>query len=158
MYLPLSIKTFFLVILIGSFGCAHKFLLSPKDAVTVSDIVKVSGVNLVDKKRKFSVKTNIKNLSDKYLLIRLHDIECYKGNIRGTIQHAFFGAGERYIDFQPYQSKSFNFLCHFSGAKIPLGKNYKFVFTRIFDNPTKEGRLPGKTLAKNVTWNIKYRE
>jgi len=135
---------------------SHKFLLTPKDAVTIDKIVRVSGVTLVDKKSKYSVKTNIKNLSNKYLLIRLHDIECYKGGIQGTIQHAFFGAGERYIDFQPYQSKSFNFLCYFRGAKLPLGKDYKFVFTRVFDNPTREGRLPGETLAKNVTWNIRY--
>lgn len=145
------------ILFVGS-GCAHKFLLSVDDQVTVENVVRVTGTLLVDKERKFNVKTSIHNLSDQGILIRLSDIACYKGEHQGVVQHSFFGIGERYMDFAAHQTKNFNLLCYFGGADIPYGPDYRFVIRSIHSNPSGDGRTAGDEIAKNITWDIKYRE
>lgn len=150
-------RILFLALITNAFACSHKMGLSDSDTVLIENTIKVSGSVLVDKKRKFNTKMFIENVTDRFLLLQLNSIKCFKGEVQGTIQHAFFGAGERLIDLAPGQMKSFNMLCYFGGRSLPLGSDYRYVF-KVWDNPSKDRRTPDKLLVDDGEWVIKFRD
>lgn len=140
---------FWMIFFAALFGCSKKFDLSPTDVVEKDKTIQIQGLKIVDKGKKYNLRVNIKNLTQKDILLMLNDFRCKRGGIDGRVEHAFFGAGERLMEFAPQQIKEFNFVCILP-YKIVSG-DYELTLIRGFDNPSRDRRTPGKEIVKNVS-------
>jgi len=122
-----------------------------------STIIKREGVfsawttTLHDKGDKFDFKLNVRNDSDKTLLVLLHDIHCARGERPGVIKHAFFGAGERDIDLKPGQTKDLGLVCEIGGK---FHGDFSIKIASVYDNPSNDGTTAGEKVADNI--EIRY--
>jgi len=130
---------------------AKKYINVSQNKVTVKDIVAVWGSWIKEKGPKYDVNFHISNISEKFFIIMLHDLRCFKGDRPGTLMHTFFNTGERTIDFLPNETKSFKFVCRIGSQST--GK-YKISIMRIYENPNRDGKQLGKIIAKDIDWVI----
>ncbi|MCP5470444.1 MAG: hypothetical protein H7A36_08085 [Chlamydiales bacterium] len=104
-----------------------------------------------DKKVKYDVEVVMTNESEKARIVMLPDIHCFKGDTRGILKHTFFNTGERTIDFQPGENKSFKMVCNHSA---PVEGAFRLLVTEIYDNPEMDGATKGKIVGKNLEWTF----
>ncbi len=102
-----------------------------------------------EKGKKFDLRIVLDNKSDTGLIIMLHDLRCYKGNMKGKIAHTFFNTGERTIDLKAGEVKQFNAVCKLGVKKEGV---YKLLVRRVYENPSEDGKTKGKVLLKNLVW------
>jgi hypothetical protein len=124
------------------------------EAVSKPGVIKVTAKELNDKikRKKFDMLVQFENLSNKSQVVFLGEMQCFKGENRGALNHAFFGAGERTIDLKPGQFKEFRFVCTFSQA-VPNG-DFTLVIGRVFSNPNEDGKTTGEELVKGLRIKI----
>jgi hypothetical protein len=144
--LLLGIVCLSLAFLTGGCG-AKKVKLSEGKAVKSG--VEVWANWLKDKGKKFDVQFNIHNASKRDVIIRLSDMSCSRGNDLGRLEHTFFNTGERNIDIRVNQLKTFNMVCTY-GEKAK--GDYKILISRIYDNPSSNGKDSGEVLATDLVW------
>ena len=143
-----KVTLFMFITLFTSMVFAGRAIELQKKAVTKANISAwVSKVK--DKGKKFDFTFHLKNKGEKFVIVMLHDITCYRGKKGGVVKHTFFNTGERTIDLMPNQLKKFKMLCKI-GEKSQ-GK-YKIVVKSIYSNPSRDGKHTGKEVAKNLTW------
>lgn len=103
-----------------------------------------------DKGSKFDIRLTLRNERDEEgVIVYLHDINCYKGALKGEAKHTFFNTGERTMDFKPGEAKSFNLVCRVGSETTgPMRIN----IARVYENPSNDGKTAGKIIAKNIDW------
>lgn len=132
-------------------GCGGgKVTLAPEQTTMKKDGLITMNVEWVkDKKKKYDIRMRIHNDADKAIIMKLGDMQCFRGERQGILKHTFFNTGERVIDFRPGQMKSFQMVCDLGDkAEGP----FKIVFGRIFDNPTNDGATTGKVISDSIEW------
>jgi len=106
---------------------------------------------LKDKTVKYDVEVVMTNESEKARIVMLSDIHCFKGDTRGILKHTFFNTGERTIDFQPGENKSFKLVCN---HHTPADGAFRLLVTKIYDNPEMDGASKGEIVSKNLEWTL----
>ncbi len=146
--LPLA----FLIALMGC-GGGKKVLMTENNTAKASGVLGLTVAWLKHKGNKFDVNFSMRDESEsKSIIVYLHDIHCYRGETMAEMKHKWFGAGEKVIDLKIGQSKSFTLGCnHGADAKGPV----RIVIEKVYDNPTHDGKVPGKVIANNISWTGK---
>lgn len=144
----------FLIVLGLVFGTAsafaNKLTLSPTiNKVEAKDVAAVWGEWLKDKSNKFDVRLGIENKSKAGIIVLLQDMDCAKGKAKGKMKHTFFNTGERTIDFQPGEIKSFNMVCRLA---FPATGYMEVRVAKVYANPNGDGKTRGKVIAENLVW------
>ena len=137
---------------VAAAGCAHshKEFTPATQTVTVPGVISCWGNWIKDKGDKFDVSFSIRNDSpDAFALVFLSDISGGRGDAEGTVRHSAW-AGERTIDMRPGQLKTFTLTCGYQ-REVHAG-DYRIEIHKVFENPTHDGRTPGKVVAENVVW------
>lgn len=127
-----------------------KMLVSENNTAKAAGVLGLSVAWVKPKGNKFDIHFSIKDESEsKSLIVYLHDINCYRGATMGEMKHKFFGAGEKVIDLKIGQTKKFTLGCnHGTDATGPV----RIVIAKVYDNPTHDGKVPGKVIATNIEW------
>jgi len=140
-----------LLIVIGSLiqsGCASRKAVMAQDVKGATMAMNVFWIK--DKGNKYDLKLSLKNTTNTPTIVYLHDLECFKNNVRGELKHTFFNTGERTIDFKSGQMKSFNMVCNLGGDV--RGKDFKIAVSTIYDNPSGDGKSSGKKVDGPIVW------
>lgn len=99
-----------------------------------------------DKKARFDSLYTIKNLTDKHIIIFTEDINCKRSEAKGSIIHK---TKKTQLALRPQEFINLISICK-------LGKRVqgemKISITKIYDNPSKDGRTIGKVIQENVVW------
>jgi hypothetical protein len=135
---------------LGLFACGGGQLqLAPEQQTMKKDGIISMNVEWVkDKKSKYDIRMQLHNESKGAIIVKLGDMECYRGERQGILRHTFFNTGERTIDFRVGQSKVFQMVCNTGPAKGP----FRIVFGRVFDNPENDGATIGKVISETIEW------
>ncbi len=142
-----------IVVMSALISCSGRKVVDTGAAVaTKSAVLTVQANGLKDKGKKYDVDFSMINESEKTVIVLLADMGCYKGNVQGTLQHAFFGAGERTIDLTSKQKKNFHLVCKL-GSKVESGE-YKVVVRRVYENLSNDRKTTGKEIAKDIEWKL----
>ena len=123
----------------------HKVTLAPESTTGgKTGILTFNRVELKDKKRKFDVLTEVRNESTKPILFFVEDLKCSRGGTEGILQSTdamiFLHAGE---------SRGTRYTCELPARTMG---EFKLNVSKVYDNPSGDGRTPGKTIANDVTW------
>ena len=103
-----------------------------------------------DKGDKYDVKMVLHNENtEKGLIVFLTDLSCKRGNVTGMLKHTFFNTGEKVIDFKPNETKDFTLVCKTEGTQTG---EFKLSLSKIYENPSLDGKTVGKVVAKDLTW------
>jgi hypothetical protein len=131
---------------------ATKMEVSPDNKLEVKGLMTMTVAWVKDKTKKFDVDFTIKNESDKSgIIVYLQDMGCARGDTSGQLKHTFFNTGERTIDFRAHQQKHFSMVCDL-GGEVKSG-TFKINITKVYDNPSMDGKTTGKILASDLTWS-----
>lgn len=131
-------------------ACSGTDKYSVKESVREDNVMSIRAVEISDKvkRRKFDILVQMESLHDKPIVFFMNQMGCYKGNERGYINHAFFGAGERIINLASGQMKQFRFVCSFAS---PIeGKNFRLTTGKVFANSSGDGRSQDKELSSGL--------
>lgn len=129
---------------------ADKFIPDPENQMLAKDVMSVWVAWIKDKGEKFDLNINMRNENpDKAYIVFLSDMGCKRGKVRGQLKHTFFNTGERTIDFKPNEAKDFNLVCKTSGG---TRGEFSIEISRIYDNPSMDGKTVGKVVAKGLSW------
>ncbi len=141
---------FFIFIMISS--CSSRFVVNNDKAVkTDSAILQIDAIWIKDKGDKYDIRIMLKNKSEeKNIIITVHELACYKGDIKGKLNYTFFNTGERNIDLSLGEAKEFNIVCNL-GRKIK--GDYQLKIDRVYDNVSGDGKSKDKILEKDITWS-----
>ncbi len=104
-----------------------------------------------DKGTKYDLNFEMRNESDKDIIVMLNDMECSQGDQHGVLKHTFFNTGERTIDFRKGQTKRFLMVCDLGVKAVGA---YKITVNRVYDNPESDGAQKGKVIAKDLVWTF----
>lgn len=113
-------------------------------------VIKVWANWVKDKKAKFDMNFSmVSENDDQMIIVFLADISCSRGGMAGQVKHTFFNSGERTIQLAPRQGKNFNMVCYTPG---PTTGEFNVTVAKVFENPSKDGKTPGKVIAENLVW------
>lgn len=143
-----------LILISGLFAIAahasDKFMPGPDNVMSAKGVVTISVPWIKDKGGKYDLAMNVHNdESDKGIIIFLSDMGCQRGTLAGSLKHTFFNTGERTIDFKPGQSKDFKLVCKVEGK---TSGDFKLTVSKVYDNPSLDGKTVGKIIAKDLSW------
>ena len=138
-------------------GCGGgKATLAPEASTLKKEGVLSMSVEWVkDKKKKFDIRMVIRNEAKYPIIIKLGDMQCYRGERQGMLKHTFFNTGERVIDFRVGEQKIFQMVCDHS---MKSDGPFRIVIGRVYDNPTNDGATPDKVIAENIDWKAAERD
>ncbi len=102
-----------------------------------------------DKKKKYDFRLNLKNDSNQFLLVNLTDILCFRGDVHGMIKNTFFNTGPRSIGLAPGEVKGKTLVCDHG---MSAAGDFRVVVSRIYENPSHDGKTPGKVVGENLEW------
>ena len=142
------IRLIFLALMIWS--CAEVYY-PPDPVVYKSKVLRVFVSRVKDKGDKFHVISRIDNESNKPILVFFGGLTCFKGKKEGLPKYSF-GIGEQYINIPSGSSKTVKFWCELN-QPVQQGR-YRVVIKKVFDNPSGDGRTPGKAIAENLSFEI----
>jgi hypothetical protein len=135
-------------LLLAGCGTTKHQIRTEEKVVRRDGVVSVWATWVKDKGDKFDLGFHIRNEAPTPILIRLSEISCARGRLPGTVRHPFFGAGERSIDLEVGETKSFTLVCHY-GAEATGA--YRVIIHRVYRGPDKAS--PGEVvLAEDVEW------
>lgn len=139
------------ICLMALVGCGPKMIaLAPEQSAMKKDGVLSMNVEWIkDKKKKYDIRLSIRNEAKSPIIIKLGDMQCFRGARQGTLRHTFFNTGERTIDFRLGEQKTFQMVCDLG---VPTVGGFKIVFGRVFDNPANDGVTLGKMISESVEW------
>ncbi|OUR99686.1 hypothetical protein A9Q84_01285 [Halobacteriovorax marinus] len=101
------------------------------------------------KKKKFDGRINLRNNSEEFVIVRFGDVRCKKGDTYGILRYVFFNAGEKIIDLQPSEVKSFNTVCKLNKK---VEGTFSYELKRVYSNPSNDGKTTGKMIQKKTIW------
>lgn len=129
---------------------SETFVPGPDNKMVAKDILTVSIPWIKDKGGKYDLNMTMSDdNNDKGIIVFLSDINCQRGQMTGSLKYTFFNTGERTIDFRPKQSKNFNMVCNV--PKKTKGE-FKLTISKVYDNPSLDGKTVGKVIAKDLVW------
>lgn len=132
--------------LVSLAGCTKTYY--PADPVAYKGkILKITVEQVKDRGNKFDVKSQIRNESDKSILLFFNGMECFKGDVPGRPVYRL-GIGERAINIPAGSFKRLDFRCDLT-RDVETGK-YKIKFNNVFANPSNDGKTQGDIIAKDV--------
>lgn len=127
-----------------------RFIPDPENQMKAKDIMSVWVAWIKNKGEKYDLNINMRNENpDKAYIVFLSDMGCKRGKVRGQLKHTFFNTGERTIDFKPNEAKDFNLVCKTVGGR---SGDFQLSISRIYENPSMDGKTVGKVVAKDLTW------
>jgi hypothetical protein len=135
----------------GFLACgATRANLTPEESMmTKEGVLSVNVEWIKDKKKKYDIRLAIHNEANKAIIVKLGDMQCYRGARQGILHHTFFNTGERTIDFSVGQQKVFQMVCDLgTRTKGP----YRIVFGKVYDNPSNDGATLGKVISESIEW------
>lgn len=140
-----------LALLVALNACGHRReVLDPSsNRVGQPGLISVWADWVKDKGDKFDIQLNLKNESERSLIVSLHAMRCYRGEHEGKLKHTFFNTGEKLIDLRPGDSKDMRLVCTLDGE---TRGEFRIVIDRVFDNPTSDGVQTGEVLARDLQW------
>jgi hypothetical protein len=139
------------LVFVGLSSCGGSTLeIAPEQKVMKKEGVISMNVEWVkDKQKKYDVRMAIHNEAKSPIIVKLGDMQCFRGEHQGILHHTFFNTGERTIDFRIGESKVFQMVCD---THEKASGPFKIIFGRIFDNPSNDGATTGKIIAEGVEW------
>ncbi len=122
-----------------------KIVMTDNNTAKASGVMSLTVGWVKDKGKKFDINFTMRNESEsKSLIVYLHDLNCYRGTAMGEMRHK-----DQVVDFRVGQSKTFTLVCRQTGdAKGAMRLN----IAKVYDNPSNDGRVPGKVIATNIDW------
>lgn len=136
--------------LLSFMACGGKKIVMTEGNTAKADGVMAMTVAWVkDKGKKYDIRLSLTNEREEPVIVFLSDIGCFKGNLKGEAKHTFFNTGERTIDFNPGESKTFNLVCRLSAENSGATR---INIARVYDNPSGDGKTTGKVIARNIDW------
>ncbi len=143
---PISIA----LLIAATIACTHKKIATdPGNVAGQKGVVSAWAEWVKPKTKKYDLHFHIKNESDKTIIVKLGDINCYRGERSGDVRYTFFNTGERTIDVGPGQDKHANMVCSFG---VPQTGDFRVVIRRVFANPSNDGKTTGDVIAKDIVW------
>jgi len=133
-------------------ACGHKKIATDNNVAEKKGVLSMYASWVKPKGNKYDMKFHIRNLSDKAIIVKFGDVNCYRGDHTGTVKYTFFNTGERTIDMAPGQEKAANMVCSFGGETTG---DFKVVIHRVFENPSNDGKTTGNVMAKEIIWEQK---
>lgn len=146
--------TFVASLSFGLFACGpSRANLSPDESMMKKEGVISMNVEWIkDKKKKYDIRMTLHNDAQFPLIVKLGDMQCFRGARQGTLKHTFFNTGERTIDFRVGEQKVFQMVCDLGSKTDGM---YKIVFGRIYDNPSNDGATIGKIVSESIEWKAR---
>lgn len=131
-------------------ACAHRQAVDSSPPAVAPGVFSLRGTWVKEKGRKFDVGLTLRNESPAFQIVFLSDLVGGRGAAEDRMRHATWGWGERTIDLRPGEEKSFTMSCSVSAdaASAPVHVTVR----RVYENPSRDGRTPGKVVAEGVTW------
>ena len=127
----------------------NKYTPGSDNRIFKKDVVSMQVPWIKDKGNKYDIHVLVHNESpDKGIIIFLGDMGCQRGEVSGILKHTFFNTGEKTIDFRPGQTKDFTLVCK---AEAKNG-DFKLKISKVYSNPSMDGKTVGKVLAENLNW------
>lgn len=124
----------------------------PSDPVVYrSETIRVTVSTVKDKGKHYDVDGRIHNQTDQSILVLFGGINCFKGSLEG-VPHYPLWIGEQHIDIPASSAKPLKFSCKL-GRKVSDGK-YRLAIRKVFENPSGDGKTPGKALAENISFEL----
>ncbi len=140
----------FLLLAGGQVLATEQINIDPANNIQAKGIVTATVGWIKDKKKKWDLDLHIKNENpEQGIIIFLSDMGCRRGSTVGKLKHTFFNTGERTIDFRPGQVKDFHLVCDTGNESTGA---YQLEITRVYSNPSLDGKTIGKVVAKNLKW------
>ncbi len=136
---------------LGLFACGGSTLtVAPEQATMKKEGIISMAVEWVkDKKTKYDIRMTLHNEAKVPIIVKLRDMQCFRGETQGILHHTFFNTGERIIDFRVGESKVFQMVCDLHQK---VSGPFRIVFGQIFDNPSNDGATVGKVISESVEW------
>jgi hypothetical protein len=121
-------------------------LLRPLNQVTAGDTITVGADFIEPSNDHYVIRLVVTNeATDRALLVKLEELQCFWGPSQALLKHSAFGIGERKMDFRPGETKSFTMSCPTgSGAS----GDFRVNLMRVYDDST------GDVLFDDVEWTI----
>ncbi len=127
----------------------RQIILQDAKPSTKAGVLSIWVNSIKDKGKKYDLSLSVKNERDASSIIYLSQIECFRGPQQGVLKHTFFNTGERTIDFKPGELKTFKMVCNLGASG---SGDYRVKVGSIYDNPTNDGKTPGKVIDKGMEW------
>jgi hypothetical protein len=146
----------FFVFLVCSYSFAGKVDIAVSDnKVTKAGIISLYAEWVKDKGKKYDIGFNIRNESDKGIIVLLSEMRCYRGKEEGVLKHTFFNTGEKTINFRSGELKSMTLVCRLTTKEEG---EYRITVGHVYANASGDGKTLGKELLKNVEWKVRIAE
>jgi hypothetical protein len=142
-----------LTLVLGT-SCAQKRdLRLTENEIKKEGVLSVGAVWIKNKDggKKYDLELHLTNLSEKPILTTLGELQCFRGRARGAFKHHFFNAGERMINFAPFERKDFKMVCDIGSKEVG---DFKVVVKFVYANPSGDGYSKGEVIAKDIEWTL----
>jgi len=130
-------------------GCSSRKSIKIDSTSAASDapVVSLRFEWIKEKGDKYDMRLIVKNGTDKSILFYLNELHCFKGSVEGTLKHTFFNTGHRTFKFHPGAQEAYNMVCKVGDN---VQGDYRVVLGRVLENPTGDGKTPGKQIAEKI--------
>ena len=151
----MKIGSLFFILIFGCWIAADEIQLPPTNKVTRKGVLSVSADWIKEKGDKFDIRLNLENEADFPVIVMLHELRCMRGKKEASLKHATISAalniGEKTIDLEAHEVKSFTLVCPHRGE--PIGE-YKVIVKSVYSNRSGDGKTKGDLLAKDIDWAV----
>jgi hypothetical protein len=144
-----AVTVAFLALGLSACGGGKAAIAPEQSAMKKEGVISMNVEWVKDKRTKYDIRLILHNESSGPIIVKLGDMQCYRGERQGILHHTFFNTGERTIDFRVGQSKVFQMVCDL-GTKAE--GDYRIIFGRVFDNPANDGATIGKVISESIEW------
>jgi len=130
-------------------ACSHKKIAVDESAQTAKKGVLSSSASWIkEKPKKFDIQVMLTNQSNKAEIVWLKDIHCSRNGLKGDVTMVDARHGDFPISLKPNVPKTLIFTCDYN-REVKAG-DFKFNITRVYDNPSGDGRTNGQVIAKDL--------
>jgi hypothetical protein len=144
------VRSLILCSAVSVIACGHNKIEMDSDASTVGDknVLLISGSWIKEKMKKFDIRLTLAPQGSDNEIVWLKDIQCSRGSTKGEMSMVDARHGDLPIWLRQGTVQTIIFTCDL-GAENVRG-NFIVDITRVYDNPSADGRTGGKVLAKNL--------
>lgn len=130
-------------------ACSHKKIAVDDSAqASKKGVLAISAAWIKEKPKKFDIQVMLTNQSGKPEIVWLKDIQCSRNGVKGDVTMVDARHGDFPIALKPSAVKTIVFTCDYN-AEVKTGA-FKFNITRVYDNPSDDGRTKGQVIAKDL--------
>jgi hypothetical protein len=130
-------------------ACGHKKIVTDDTAsIGKSGVMTVSSAWIKVKGKKFDQQVVMQNSSAGSEIVWLKDVHCSRGHVTGDVSMVNARHGDMPIWLRPRSTQTIVFTCDLNAAEVR--GPFKISVSRVYENPSDDGRTTGKVIAKDL--------